>query len=197
MLLPILFGALLCYFRPHGAWLWIVSMFLLPAAWLSITTTSRAFGAIQVGVLPLSPENPIAARQISFAIAYASLVVTLALSARLAEVLGLIDEPFYETITTRGTNLLAGIYFIIRGNRLPKVLMPMSDPRYDPAAMPILQRRTGWIFVLSGLAYSVIWLVLPTIYAAPAAVVVMVGGVLVPAVALRAFGRRRRLPWRK
>ncbi len=186
MALPVVLGAGLCALRPERAWLWVVAMLFLPASWLAIRATSRALGKTPVGGMMIPVEDPADARRsISFAIAFASLVVAIALGARLAEALGLIDRSLADVVATRWTNVFAGGYFVLRGNALPKVLMPLPDLGPGAEAMQALQRRTGWIFVLAGLAYIVLWLVLPLHLAEPIGVAVIVAGILAPAAVLR------------
>jgi hypothetical protein len=128
---------------------------------------------------------------------FASLTIAVPMAARLADAFELMSSTLSDAIATRGANVLVGVYFVLRGNRLPKILIPLSDARYDAVAMQNLQRRTGRTFVLAGFTYASLWLVMTLSLAMPAGAVVIVVGVLVPAVALRAYGRHRRLPWRK
>ncbi|HEY5412078.1 MAG TPA: hypothetical protein VIJ94_15255, partial [Caulobacteraceae bacterium] len=181
MALPVVLGALLCFVRPAAAWLWIFAMLILPASWLGIREAVKAVGKTTAGGMMIPVEDPVDARKaISFAMAFASLVIAIPLAARLADALGLIDPSLADAIATRWTNVVAGGYFVLRGNRLPKILTPLSDLRCAPATMLTLQRGAGWIFILAGLAYAVLWLALPVRLAEPIGAAVIVAGILAP-----------------
>jgi hypothetical protein len=73
----------------------------------------------------------------------------------------------------------------------------LAEAGADPAAMEATRRRTGWVIVLAGLVYIVLWLALPERWAQLAGPAVLVIGIVGPSVAMRARGRRTRLPWRR
>jgi hypothetical protein len=111
------------------------------------------------------------------------------LAANLADALRLIDEAVAHGIATRWTNVLAGAYFVFHGNRLPKILTPLSD-FHDPATMQTVRLRTGRLYVLTGSAYALLWLFLPVHLAQPFGLAIIVGGILVPSIILRSCARR-------
>lgn len=194
MALPVGLGALLCWVRPEGAGLWTVAMIALPAAWLAIRAASRTPAKIEAAADLMRPGAPV---DFGRAMAVASLVVAVPLAARLAEALGLAPTPLAHALATRWVNVLVGAYLVAMGNRLPKILTPLAEAGADPAAMEATRRRTGWVIVLAGLVYIVLWLALPERWAQLAGPAVLVIGIVGPSVAMRARGRRTRLPWRR
>jgi hypothetical protein len=192
MMLPIVLGVSLCYLRPEGAWLWVIAMLFLPVSWLGIKAASKAAGRMTVGAMLLPPGNSVDAREaICFAMNIASLIVAIPLGAKLANALGLIDQSFADVIATRWTNVLAGGYFVFRGNRLPKILVPLSDLPQDSAAVDTLRRRTGWAYVVAGFAMAAVWLVLLVRLAQPVGIAIVAVGILVPTFMLRSRAKRR------
>jgi hypothetical protein len=176
---PVILGAALCYLRPGQAWAWAIAMLVLPVAALA---RAKMMGA----------ETTVDARKaISGAMIFVSLLISLTLAAPLAAALGLIDDTLARAIARRAASVFVGVFFVLRGNRLPKMLTPLADTRCDPAALQTLQRRTGWAYVLAGLAYTVLWLVLPVRLAAPIGVAVIVAGILAPTFILRSYAKGR------
>jgi len=190
MALPVIAGAWLCFVRPERAGLWVLAMLFVPAVRLGIRTASRALGTTRIGAAILPARTVDAQKMLSGAIVVASLVVALPLAANLADALGLIDASGAHAIATRWTNVLAGGYFVFHGNRLPKILTPLSGARHDLATMQTVQFRTGRLYVLAGSAYAVVWLVLPAHLAQPYGLAIMVTGILVPSAILRSYARR-------
>ncbi len=175
---PVILGAALCFLRPQQAWAWAIAMIVLPAAGLVRAKMMR--------------NEATADRQkaISGAVIFVSVLVSVTLAAPLAAALGLIDNGLAHAIGTRVASVFAGVFLVLRGNRLPKVLTPLSDTRCDPATLQTLQRRTGWAYVLAGFTLSVLWLVLPTHLAAPIGVAVLVVGILAPTAVLRSYAKK-------
>ncbi|HEY4340936.1 MAG TPA: hypothetical protein VGM97_13415 [Steroidobacteraceae bacterium] len=192
MALPVIVGAPLCYLRPDRDWLWIFSMLVLPVAWFGIRRMSKTIGRTTVGALITASANPDDAQKAtSSAIVIASLIIGIALGAKLADAMRWIDPSLAHAILTRWINVLAGCYFVFRGNHLPKVLTPLADIRCDPAAMQTLQRRTGWTYVLGGVAFAGVWLLLPQRLAQPIGIAIVVVGILVPTFIMRYYASRR------
>jgi hypothetical protein len=192
MALPVIVGVPLCFLRPDRAWLWIFAMLVLPIAWFGIRGISRSIGKTTVGALITTSANPDDAQKAaSSAIVIASLIIGIALGAELADSMRWIDAPLAHAILTRWINVLAGCYFVIRGNHLPKALTPLADIRCGPATMQILQRRTGWTYVLGGVAFAGVWLLLPEHLAQPTGIAIIFAGILVPTFIMRYYASRR------
>jgi hypothetical protein len=195
MALPVILGAWLCYVRPERAWVWVFGMFFLPVLWLAIKATGQAFGKTTVAAMTMCGENiPESRKTLSGAMIFASLLIAVALGARLADALGLMEGTWAQAIINRATNVFVGGYLVFHGNRLPKILTPVWSARCDSATMQTLRRRTGWAYVLAGLAFTLLWLALPVHLARPIGMAVIVAGVLVPSVIMLVSVNRRAKP---
>jgi hypothetical protein len=179
--LPAGLGLTLCIVRPDRVLLWAVAMIAIPAL-LAATHGLRRFE----NALADSSEQAMQERGevLSSAVAWASLVIALIMSARLAEALGLVDHALAEDMATRWANILAGGFLIFHGNRLPKILLPLSTFS-DPARVQTVRRRTGLAYVLAGVAFAGGWLFLPVSLAQPAGLVILALGILAPALVMR------------
>jgi hypothetical protein len=142
---------------------------LLPAAWAMKTRMKYA----DTG------------RRLSYAVIFSSLVLSVPLGTSLATALGLSNDPAVRALGDRLTNVLAGLFLVFLGNQLPKMLPAQSDAACDAATLQSVRRRTGWAHVLAGLAFTVLWLVLPVPLARPIGIAVLVAGILVPAAVMR------------
>ena len=176
---PVILGAALCWLRPGQALAWALAMIVLPAAALVRAKVMRTGNTIQ------------AHKAITGALIFVGLMLSVTLAAWLAAAVGLIDDPLAHAIATRATSVFVGVFFVLRGNSLPKMLTPLSDIRCDPATLQTLRRRTGWAYVLAGFAYTVLWLVLPVHLAVPVGIAVIVVGILAPTVIMRSYANRR------
>lgn len=174
---PVILGAALCYLRPGQAWAWAIVMFFSPAAWLLLRAKR------------MRTED--ARRAISGALIFGSLLLSVSLAASLAGVLGLIDGALAHEIAARGASVPAGVFFVLRGNRLPKTLTPLAEVRCDPATLQTVQRRTGLAYVLAGFAFAVLWLVLPVRLATPIGIAVILAGILAPTIIMRSYAKGR------
>ena len=73
--------------------------------------------------------------------------------------------------------VLLGIYFIVDGNRTPRItLVPASH--FAAAASQRLLRVTGWSSVVIGAAYALVWLVLPVGVAQVASAILLLLGLV-------------------
>jgi hypothetical protein len=179
MALPVILGAALFYLRPQDARTWAIAMIVLPAAGLVRAKVMRT-------------ENTVEAQKaISGALIFVSMLVSVTLAAPLAAALGLIDDALAHKIAIRAASVFAGVFLVLRGNRLPKMLTPLADTRCDPATMQTLQRRTGWAYVLAGFTITVLWIVLPVHLAAPIGAAVIVAGILAPTIIMRSYAKGR------
>jgi hypothetical protein len=91
------------------------------------------------------------------AIAFAGLMLAIALSLKLAAALG---AAAHDDVAQRATMVVLGAFIVVTGNALPKMLTPLSVLRCDAVRAQAFHRFAGWSWVLSGLALSVAWLVL-------------------------------------
>jgi len=114
-----------------------------------------------------------AATEIKRGLVFAGLMLACAFGGRLALRAGLIHDP---EIAQRASMVLLGLFFAASGNAMPKTLVPLSIQQCDGARAQAFQRFAGWTFVLSGLAYALSWLLLPTALATPVSVSFLLGG---------------------
>ncbi|MEZ4654655.1 MAG: hypothetical protein R3E12_13995 [Candidatus Eisenbacteria bacterium] len=68
-------------------------------------------------------------------------------------------ELVFPAAMERAMGVLFGLYFVIFGNVLPK--SSSSEGLCRPSRRQATLRFSGWIFVLMGLAYATVWIVLP------------------------------------
>jgi hypothetical protein len=129
-------------------------------------------------------------RSIYPAIIGASTMVAFALALKLGLALGLLASP---DLPERGSMLLIGTLVVLMGNQLPKTLRPIAALRCSAAGTQALQRFAGWTFVLSGLAFSLAWLVLPVGAAETVSMLALATGT---ALVAAEHVRRRRSPSR-
>lgn len=83
-------------------------------------------------------------------LAWAALIVVLALAASVARNLGYIDQE----MTTRVVIVAIGLMIVAFGNRIPKTFTPSACARKG-------QRVAAWSMVISGLIYAGAFLFLP------------------------------------
>jgi len=83
------------------------------------------------------------------------LIATLLMVA--AKRAGLIGPEVAE----RSMGVLFGLYFIIIGNYMPKTLDPPTREQCMHSRKQALQRFSGRVFVIMGLGYLIVWLILP------------------------------------
>jgi len=105
----------------------------------------------------------------------AGLMLTMTLTAALAKSTGLLADV---SAGRRISMALLGVFFVVTGNALPKRLTPLATMVCNPSRVQAFQRFSGWTWVLTGVAYSLAWLLLPMHYAGPAAMLAVTSGML-------------------
>lgn len=94
-------------------------------------------------------------REILFGIILASMLLLGSISATLFKELELIDQD----MTKRIAGVLIGVMLICMGNYMPKKLTQQSGScGCGTRKSASLQRIMGWIFVLAGLLYAGVWM---------------------------------------
>lgn len=171
-LVPSLLG--LSAVLPAGNWYleagrvrsWVAALLFLAcltlASWLAHRRTSN----------PAAP--PHAGASIRHGIVFAALIMAASLSVKLAYALGVVDDADFSQ---RLTMVILGAFLVFTGNAFPKMLTPLSQ-QYEGARGQAVRRFTGWAWVLTGLAFAVVWIVLPPDFAEPVSVALLVGGAL-------------------
>lgn len=125
---------------------------------------------------------------IRHAVVFAGLMLAIPLSMRLGTALGVFHDA---DLSRRTTMVLMGAFIAFTGNAMPKTLTPLSALQCDAAKVQAFQRFAGWTWVLTGVAYAIIWLVLPLGLAKPVSVVLLMTGMLAVAVRLLRLRRTR------
>lgn len=169
------------YLQPQRAVAWGAALAFVGVMALALLGASRLSGT--------APASR-AAESLRSGVAFGSLILVCSLGAKLLAALGAMGS---EEISHRVSMAILGVLVAFGGNGLPKMLTPLAELRCDPARVQALQRRAGWTFVLSGLAFSVAWLVLPIAAAEPVSLCLLLGGTLLVAaqVARLRFARQR------
>jgi hypothetical protein len=129
-----------------------------------------------------------AADSIRGGIIFAALILAVSLSVKLVQAFGAIGD---SDVSLRLTMVIMGVFYMFIGNAMPKMLTPLSVMQCDGAKAQAFQRFAGWTFVLSGLAFAIAWLMLPSDIALPVSVTLIVAAGL--AVTAQVF-RLRRVP---
>lgn len=179
MALPVIPGAVLCWRAPRMAPLWALCALLLPAMVLGARLTGWALRKTRMGALLTGLDTAEARARASRARVLAGGFAFLGLSTSLAVVLRLIDPRTEYAIFVRPVNVLAGLFLVVTGNQLPKMLTRLADTPCDPAAIQAMRRTNGWVMVLAGLTLAVLYLALPPHLAMPAGAAVALAMTLV------------------
>lgn len=170
LLLAVLAGAGNWYLRPDRAVAWAVGMFSVPVLWGVATLVIRYISR---------STNGAARRQASGAIrrgiVFAGLIILTSLSLTLATSLGVIGD---SDMSQRVTMIILAAFFVFTGNAMPKMLTPLSAMQCDGARTQAFQRLAGWTWVLMGLAFALVWIVLPVDLAQPVSLLTMLVGML-------------------
>jgi hypothetical protein len=106
---------------------------------------------------------------------FAGLILVIVLSMKLATAMGVIEDA---DLSRRATMAILGAFFVVTGNAMPKTLTPLSALQCDAARVQAFQRFAGWTWVLTGLAFAIVWLVLPVDLAKPVSLVLLTSGML-------------------
>ncbi|SFR86690.1 hypothetical protein SAMN05216570_0128 [Dyella sp. OK004] len=102
-------------------------------------------------------------------LAWAGVMLALALGATFAHKLGYIDR---DTVTRVVIGII-GLWMAWYGNRMPKTMVPV------PACAGQARRVASWSLVLSGLVYAGLWAFAPIPVATTAGTVAVLAGIAV------------------
>ena len=138
------------YLRPQSAGSWFVVLVVLIGMTLALVLASR------------EPKEETARRDaggsVRRGVATAGLILAISLGAKLGVALGAVH---YGDIALRATMAIVGAFLAVTGNAIPKTLTPLASLQCDSAKVQAVQRLTGWIWTLAGLAVAIAWLTLP------------------------------------
>jgi hypothetical protein len=158
------------YLEPDRAGAWTAAVVFLMVLTLALWTALRRWRDI-----PARRQAADAVRNGLAAIVFAALMMAAPLAAKLAYALGAIED---KDLAQRLTMVTLGAFFMFTGNAMPKMLPPVSAVQCDGAKAQAVRRFTGWTWVVTGLAFAGVWLVLPVDIAEPVSLTVLLGGVL-------------------
>lgn len=120
---------------------------------------------------------------------FAGLMLVIPLGARLAARYGWVDPA---DITQHALMVSLAAFIVVTGNTIPKRLASLACLNVEPARVQAFYRLAGWIWVLTGLAIGVAWILLPSRAAGSATLVIVpVGITLVGYRWIRLYAARR------
>jgi hypothetical protein len=109
-------------------------------------------------------------------IVFAGLVLLGSLLVKLAAALGVLDD---RDVSNRTAMIFFGLFLVFTGNALPKTLTPLSALRCDVSRVQAFHRLAGWTWVLTGLAFTLIWITLPVDVAKMVSMPLLAAGMLI------------------
>ena len=139
-------GAALWLQRPELSSSWAVSILFLPGAWLAVLLVDKACAGRATRLRTR--------QELIRAIACAGAVLALSLGAAWAKELSLVNGD----MTKRFVGVMLGVVLILMGNVMPKKLAPLDIQRGRAAKTQATQRFVGWLFVVAGLLYAAVWM---------------------------------------
>lgn len=122
--------------RPDAAWAWAAAIVMF---------------VIMLGARRRWP--------VAGSVVFGALLMIVPLAVTLAHAYSLIDDP---DSGRRASMIILGAYLVITGNALPRMAPRISSMPGDAARLQAFHRLAGWTWVLGGLGYVLVWLVLPT-----------------------------------
>lgn len=125
---------------PERRGLWLIAGLAMPLLWTAAELLNRDKAELR------------------FSVAAAAVMIALSLGVFAARAAGLIDEARSD-VGLRLAGVVSGLVIAAFGNVIPKKLVRF-DPA-DPARKLALQRFTGWVIVLAGLANALVWAIAP------------------------------------
>ena len=177
------------YARPERALGWAAALAML-VVMITVLNVWRLF--VRRSKEEVGPRRALAS--ITSAVVFGALMIVIPLATSLAFAYGAVDDP---DVGQRATMILLGAFLVVTGNTMSRTLPPLAQMRCDGARIQTFQRRAGWIWVLSGVTFTLAWLTLPvdiaravSMTATAASVVLTIALLLL----LRLRGRRQHSP---
>ena len=154
------------YLQPDRSVVWaVVTALFLCMAW-AVRVDSRR-------VRDGAERRP--GRSLREGVVLSGLIMVLCLGGVLARKLGLSGD---NNLSWRGTMILLGLFFVITGNTVPKVLPPLSSMPENESKAQACRRSVGWTWVMTGLVFTACWLVLPVAMAETLSMPLLVAGMI-------------------
>ena len=105
---------------------------------------------------------------------FAGLMLLIPLGARLAARYGWTD-----TAGLRDKALMVSLaaFIVVTGNSIPKRIASLACQGAEPGRVQAFYRFAGWVWVLTGLAFGIAWMLLPSGAAGSATLVILPLGI--------------------
>jgi hypothetical protein len=122
-------------------------------------------------------------------IVFAALMLAIPFGGKLAARYGWVEAAGF---TQRALMASLAAFIVATGNTIPKRLASLACLNVEPARVQAFYRLAGWVWVLTGLAFGVAWILLPSRVAGSVTMVVVPAGITLIAYRwLRLYAARR------
>lgn len=148
---------------------WLIAALAMPILWTAAELMKRDKDSLRL------------------AISYAAITLALAEALAIARATGAIARDD-ESLALRLLGIGCGLVIVFYGNIVPKRTACFDPASPDAARRQKLQRYSGWVFVLAGLANTLIWVLAPIRQAALWSMVPLAAGLAL--IALRIVSSR-------
>ncbi|MEA3030641.1 MAG: hypothetical protein QOG13_1966 [Sphingomonadales bacterium] len=153
---------------PEKREFWIIAALTMPILWTGAELLKRGNARLRLSV------------------SYAAVTLAAAEALAIARALGAI-APDDESYALRGLGIFCGLVIVFYGNMVPKKGACVDPAAADAGRKQALQRYSGWVFVLAGLANTLIWVLAPIKQAALWSMVPLAIGLLLIVLRLASF----------
>jgi hypothetical protein len=147
---------------------WIIAALTMPILWAGAELLNRGNATLRLSV------------------SYAAITLAVAEALAIARAIGAI-APDDESYALRALGIFCGLVIVFYGNMVPKKGACVDPASPDAGRRQALQRYSGWVFVLAGLANTLIWVLAPIKQAALWSMVPLAIGVLLIVLRLASF----------
>jgi hypothetical protein len=157
---------------PEKRAFWLIAGLTMPMLWAGVELMKRDKQSLRFGI------------------AYAAMMPVLAEALAIARATGAIAAND-ESLALRSLGIACGLVIVFFGNIAPKKTACVDPASADAARKQALQRYSGWVLVLAGLANTGIWALAPIRQAALWSMVPLAAGLALIAVRIVSSGSSR------
>jgi hypothetical protein len=136
------------YLRPERAVVWLLAPATMAVIWLVVGLTQAGPAA--------SPRPQTDRGMILLSATVAGVILSVALAGSLVSGAGFASAD----LKARLWGVAIGLALVVLGNAAPKAFSPLTESCCSPARAQAVKRFAGWVFVLAGLAYAAVWVLL-------------------------------------
>jgi hypothetical protein len=147
---------------------WIIAALTMPILWAGAELLNRGNANLRLSI------------------SYAAITLVAAEALAIARGIGAI-APDDESWALRGLGIFCGLVIIVYANMIPKKGACTDPASPDAGRKQALQRYSGWVLVLAGLANTLIWVLAPIKQAALLSMVPLAIGLLLIIVRITSF----------